>query len=386
LVVDDGDELLGSARNGSSPLIVRCKQTFLAALDCLRESLLPDSAVLLVCTSKEESTALVHRFDRAFYLYLPSEWERKEFLVHVMSIPKLRNDDTGVESQSLRDLLACVVESTAGRSYAEMMQFCRHALLVESDAESSYRSALVALENLKARLSQLTPASLRDSVLDSYVDLRVLGSRDLTSAVKAGDFDLTEGFPFRGSAAESAWNELTATIVIPLCRSSELKTLLDGSGSGSRRVLAGGILLTGPPASGKSALALHCAKYAASLSPAIKLLEVSCTSMIHKELGGSERAVHHLFDAARRASPCIIVLDGIENIAAVRGNDATTEGTLDRVLSTLLVELDGVDDFAECGTYSFAVIGITSEERWIDPAVKRPGRLQKAVHLALDWT
>jgi SpoVK/Ycf46/Vps4 family AAA+-type ATPase len=78
-------------------------------------------------------------------------------------------------------------------------------------------------------------------------------------------------------------------------------------------------------------------------------------------------------------------MDGIENVAAVRGNDPTTEGTLDRVLSTLLVELDGVEENSEHSGGSIAVIGITHNACWIDPALKRPGRLDTVVHLERDW-
>jgi cell division protease FtsH len=51
---------------------------------------------------------------------------------------------------------------------------------------------------------------------------------------------------------------------------------------------------------------------------------------------------------------------------------------MDRMLSTLLVELDGVDSEGSC---SMAVIGITHDASWIDPALLRPGRLDKSVHL-----
>jgi SpoVK/Ycf46/Vps4 family AAA+-type ATPase len=64
-------------------------------------------------------------------------------------------------------------------------------------------------------------------------------------------------------------------------------------------------------------------------------------------------------------------------LAATRGNDATTERTMDLVLSTLLAELDGVDD---CDS-PIAVIGITLDASWIDSALKRPGRLEKVVYL-----
>jgi SpoVK/Ycf46/Vps4 family AAA+-type ATPase len=73
-------------------------------------------------------------------------------------------------------------------------------------------------------------------------------------------------------------------------------------------------------------------------------------------------------------------MDGIENIAAVRGHDNTTEGTMDRILSTLLVELDGIESQSD-NAGKIAVIGITHNEQWIDPALRRPGRLEKVLKL-----
>jgi len=77
------------------------------------------------------------------------------------------------------------------------------------------------------------------------------------------------------------------------------------------------------------------------------------------------------------------VMDGIENIAAVRGNDNTTEGTMDRVLSTLLTELDGVENESSRNQTigSMAIIGITNNPEWIDPALRRPGRLERTIWL-----
>jgi SpoVK/Ycf46/Vps4 family AAA+-type ATPase len=76
-------------------------------------------------------------------------------------------------------------------------------------------------------------------------------------------------------------------------------------------------------------------------------------------------------------------MDGIENVAAVRGNDNTTEGTMDRVLSTLLTELDGVDNdnFSQDKAGGIAIIGITHNINWIDAALRRPGRLEKIIEL-----
>eukprot|EP00957_Ditylum_brightwellii_P086129 6553222-Ditylum_brightwellii.AAC.1 len=148
--------------------------------------------------------------------------------------------------------------------------------------------------------------------------------------------------------AKEAWEALETLIVTPLCQSSELDDILFGggdddngilssssSGGGGRqqggggKMVCAGTLLTGPPGSGKTILAKHCAAVASTILPSLRLLDVSCTSLIHKEVGGSERAVQKLFAAAKAAAPCIILLDGIEHIAPVRGHDNTTEGTMD---------------------------------------------------------
>jgi transitional endoplasmic reticulum ATPase len=68
-------------------------------------------------------------------------------------------------------------------------------------------------------------------------------------------------------------------------------------------------------------------------------------------------------------------------VGGVRGNDTTTEGTMDRLLSTILVELDGIDDDMRGEAAGIAVIGTTHNVEWIDPALRRPGRLGRVTRL-----
>lgn len=144
-----------------------------------------------------------------------------------------------------------------------------------------------------------------------------------------------------------------------------------------------GCLISGEPGVGKTTLAYHCSSLAAKMSR-VSLLDVSCTSLIHKEIGKSERSVQRLFSAVRAAAPCILLLDGIENVAHRRGNDSTTEGTMDRILSTFLTEMDGIETGGSdgCASGNVAVIGVTHNPDIIDPSLLRPGRLEKIITLS----
>uniref|UniRef100_A0A6T8IJ09 AAA+ ATPase domain-containing protein n=1 Tax=Proboscia inermis TaxID=420281 RepID=A0A6T8IJ09_9STRA len=265
---------------------------------------------------------------------------------------------------------------------------------------------------MKRALISLPPESVRSKRQDGVFDMTVLSSKELLllgensndkECWKSATTTLNKeepNLPLFGNDACKAWDTLKGLIVIPLCLSNRLDELLyHGGGGGGKtegnsnscggKIVVAGTLLTGPPGSGKTALAHHCAAVAVSIVPSTRLLCVSCTSLIHKEVGGSERAIQSMFTAAKLAAPCILLLDGIENIAGVRGNDMTTEGTMDRMLSTLLTEMDGVET-EEGGTINndddrgrVAVIGITHNPDWVDPAVRRPGRLEKCITLGL---
>jgi SpoVK/Ycf46/Vps4 family AAA+-type ATPase len=175
-------------------------------------------------------------------------------------------------------------------------------------------------------------------------------------------------------------------VITPLCRSDEIRALLYGGGGQEVGIQAQtirvGALLAGGPGVGKTSLVYHCAALAAKMSR-VSLLEVSATSLVHKELGGSERAVRRLFTAVRAAAPCILLIDGIECVAPKRGNDNTSEGTMDRVLSTFLTEMDGIESGEGNGIVSsnIGVVGITHNPKLIDPALLRPGRLEKTITL-----
>ena len=121
----------------------------------------------------------------------------------------------------------------------------------------------------------------------------------------------------------------------------------------------------GPPGTGKTLLA----KAVANESEANFIL-VRGPELLNKWVGESEKGIRKIFEKARQASPAIIFFDEIDAITPRRGSSENQ--VTERVVNTLLAELDGLEDLAEV-----IVIGATNRPDIIDPALLRPGRFDK---------
>ncbi|MFE0592726.1 AAA family ATPase [Micromonospora echinospora] len=131
-----------------------------------------------------------------------------------------------------------------------------------------------------------------------------------------------------------------------------------------------GVLLYGPPGCGKTYLVTALAG-----SGRANVLSVKGAELLSKWVGESERAVRELFRRAREAAPTLIFLDEVDALAPVRGQ-ATDGGTTDRVVAALLTELDGVEALR-----NVVVVGATNRPDLVDPALLRPGRLERLVYV-----
>ncbi|MGC4754847.1 AAA family ATPase [Micromonospora trifolii] len=131
-----------------------------------------------------------------------------------------------------------------------------------------------------------------------------------------------------------------------------------------------GVLLYGPPGCGKTYLVTALAG-----SGRANVLSVKGAELLSKWVGESERAVRELFRRAREAAPTLIFLDEVDALAPVRGQ-STDGGTTDRVVAALLTELDGVETLR-----NVVVVGATNRPDLVDPALLRPGRLERLVYV-----
>ncbi|ORZ39327.1 P-loop containing nucleoside triphosphate hydrolase protein [Catenaria anguillulae PL171] len=132
-----------------------------------------------------------------------------------------------------------------------------------------------------------------------------------------------------------------------------------------------GVLLWGPPGCGKTLLAKAVANEAHS-----NFISVKGPELLNKYVGESERAVRQVFARARASSPCIIFFDEIDALVP-RRDDAKSEAT-SRVVNTLLTELDGLE-----GRKQVFIIAATNRPDILDPAMLRPGRLDKLLYVEL---
>jgi transitional endoplasmic reticulum ATPase len=129
-----------------------------------------------------------------------------------------------------------------------------------------------------------------------------------------------------------------------------------------------GVLLYGPPGCGKTFLVRALAS-----SGRLSVHAVKGAELMDKWVGASEKAVRELFRRARDSAPSLVFLDEIDALAPRRGQSFDS-GVTDRVVAALLTELDGIEPLRDV-----VVIGATNRPDLIDPALLRPGRLERLV-------
>jgi proteasome regulatory subunit len=135
-----------------------------------------------------------------------------------------------------------------------------------------------------------------------------------------------------------------------------------------------GVLLHGPPGTGKTILAKAVAQ-----STEATFLRVVGSEFVQKYIGEGARLVRELFELAKSKSPAIIFIDELDAIGARRMDGATSgDREVQRTLMQILAEMDGFDARGEV-----KLIAATNRLDMLDPALLRPGRFDRVIEIPM---
>ena len=282
------------------------------------------------------------RFDREIEIGVPDRSGRKEVLqIHTRGMP--------IEgSEEDRDhLLSGLADVTHGFVGADLAALAREAAmktlrryLPDIDLEKpipaeTLEKMRVLPEDFKDALREVEPSAMREVLVEipkiAWSDVGGLG--DIKS-------------------------KLREAVEMPLKEPDAFKRM----GIKPPR----GILLYGPPGSGKTLLA----KAVANESEA-NFISIKGPEVMSKWVGESEKAVRMIFKKAKQVAPCIVFLDELDAIAHRRGFD-NDSGVSERVVNQLLTSMDGLETLE-----GVVVIGATNRPDMVDPALLRTGRFDR---------
>ncbi|MEM4472603.1 MAG: CDC48 family AAA ATPase [Archaeoglobaceae archaeon] len=281
------------------------------------------------------------RFDREIEIGVPDRDGRKEILeIHTRKMP-LAED---VNLDELADL-------THGFVGADLEALCKeaamHALrrvLPEIDIDKEIPQEVI--ENLKVT---------REDFMEALKNIEPSAMREVLVEVPKVGWDDIGGL-------ENVKQELKEAVEWPLKYPELFRT--------TNIKPPKGILLYGPPGTGKTLLA----KAVANESNA-NFISVKGPELLSKWVGESEKHVRDMFRKARQVAPCIIFFDEIDSLAPRRGALGDTHVT-ERVVSQLLTEIDGLEELRDV-----VVIAATNRPDLIDPALLRPGRIERHIYI-----
>ncbi len=133
-----------------------------------------------------------------------------------------------------------------------------------------------------------------------------------------------------------------------------------------------GILLHGPPGTGKTLLAKAVAS-----SAHCTFIEIVASELVQKFIGEGAKLVKEIFELARAKAPSIVFIDELDALAAKRVELGTSgEREVQRTFMQLLSELDGFKPLD-----NVKIIGCTNRKDILDPAILRPGRLDRLIEV-----
>lgn len=324
---------------------------------CLQQKFRAPVILIATAASIEDVPAALRRcFTHEIYVDAPDDASRQSLLRSFLSSSAccltdkhwadLARHTAGLLPRDIRALAAIASSKSVSRAFGP-----KHILDAASDALLASPPKLVSSVSLDERHLKDALAIVQEQKLSD------LGAPKIPNV----EWDDIGGL-------EMVKTDILDTIELPL-KHPELFA------GGLRR--RSGILLYGPPGTGKTLLAK-----AVATECKINFLSVKGPELINMYVGESERQVREVFAKARQARPCVIFFDELDSLAPARGHGSDSGGVMDRVVSQLLAEIDSAQ--GKSGTDNVFVIGATNRPDLLDPALLRPGRLDKLLYVGVS--
>ena len=282
------------------------------------------------------------RFDREIEIGIPDKKGRLEiFQVHTRGVPLA--DDVHVGEYA---------DTTHGFVGADI------ALLVKEAAMHALRKILPKID-----LEQEIPAELLDQLKVTDADFDEARKHVEPSAMREVLVEVPDVTWKDVGGLEEVKQELKEAVEWPL----KYPMVFDKLQTKPPK----GILLFGPPGTGKTLLAKAVAN-----ESECNFISVKGPELLSKWVGESEKGVREVFRKARQAAPSIIFFDEVDALVPRRGTYMGSSHVTESVVSQILTELDGLEELKDV-----TVIGATNRPDMLDPALMRPGRMERHIYV-----
>ncbi|KAF9113706.1 hypothetical protein BGX27_000977 [Mortierella sp. AM989] len=308
-------------------------------------------------------------FQHEFQIPIPLKAQRQMMLDAITSSLK-KTIDIKEDSTTLNSMMSKVAQMTSGYVAKDLRNLCRSSLL------HSLRQGHQVDEALSITSKRNNPGQGYTQEKEIACNFNFPAWKDFSYAI-----DLSrpsQQIEFESTIRSSSQNifggysnlrkRVYQTIHWPLTNPETFKRM------GVKPPM--GLLLYGPSGCGKTLLVQSIAS-----ESNMNFIPIKGPEIFSKYLGETEATLRRLFTMARQIAPCILFFDEMDSIGAKRGwgGDADSQGSNglnERVLSTLLNELDGVEE--RTGVF---VVGCTNQPQTIDDALLRPGRLDQLIYV-----
>ncbi|MDY9922524.1 CDC48 family AAA ATPase [Methanobacterium sp.] len=342
IFIDEIDAIAPKREEVTGEVERRVVAQILALMDGLKER---GKVIVIGATNRpdalDQALRRPGRFDREIELRVPDREGRMEILeIHTRAMPLA--DDVNIDE---------LAETTHGFVGADLAALCREA------AMNALRRVLPDIDLQEQRIAPEILEKLfvtSDDFLDSMKSISPSALREVFIEVPNVHWGDIGGL---NELKES----LKEVVEWPLSNISSFQRIGIQPSKG--------ILLFGPPGTGKTLLT----KAVATESKA-NFISVKGSEILSKWFGESERKIAEIFKKAKQASPCIIFFDEIDAIAPIRGSAAGEPRVTERMVNTILSEMDGLEELR-----GVVVIGATNRPDLMDPALLRPGRFDEVV-------